>query len=194
MTSLILASQSPRRKQLLQWADLSFIVQVSGTDENIEPGTTPKEAALQIALEKAWAVKNSNPHTDSVILAADTMVVLDNEMLGKPAGRDEAIAFLMRLQGRTHEVITGVVILPPVGDPVLFAAHTKVSFKSFTGKDAEYYTDRYSPYDKAGAYAIQEWIGVTAIDRIEGCFYNVMGLPVSRVLETFRQLGYDFRK
>ncbi|MEO7446167.1 MAG: Maf family protein [Ferruginibacter sp.] len=178
---LILASQSPRRRQLLEWADVPFKVIVSHTDETFPEHLDPAAAAIYIAKQKALAVQVKTSYNE-IILAADTIVLLQNEILGKPRDEDEAISFLEKLSGNTHQVITGVCLLK--GDKELnFSETTKVRFHQLTRQQIEYYVYTYKPMDKAGAYAIQEWIGVTGIAGIEGDFYNVMGLPVSRVVQ-----------
>ena len=180
MQKIILASQSPRRKQLLEWAEVPFEVLVKETDESYPQGLTADNIAIHIARNKALAVKNSND-INIPILAADTIVVLKNEIIGKPKDREDAIAILSRLSGQLHRVITGVVILS--GDKeIAFADTTEVVFHLLTKEQIEFYVDKYKPYDKAGAYAIQEWIGVVGIKSVNGDFYNVMGLPVSRVV------------
>jgi septum formation protein len=185
---LVLASQSPRRKQLLEWAEVPFEIVVVPTDETFPPGTGMGEAAIHIARQKALAVRNQ-VGPGRVILAADTIVVLDGEPIGKPADRDDAVSILARLSGRTHEVITGVVLNGP-GFEQAFFDRTEVQFHSLTREQLEYYVDQYKPYDKAGAYAIQEWIGVVGIHSINGDFYNVMGLPVSRVVQALRNIQF----
>jgi septum formation protein len=186
MQKIILASQSPRRKQLLEWAEVPFDIIVKETDESFHEEMTLEEAAIHIAHNKALAVKDSIKE-DLPILAADTIVVLDNKLIGKPANREEAIDFLTRLSGRVHRVITGVCILHR-GKKVSFSDTTEVEFHPLTNNQIEFYVDKYKPYDKAGAYAIQEWIGVVGIKSINGDFYNVMGLPVSRVIKTLKEL------
>lgn len=184
MANYILASQSPRRKQLLEWAEIDFEIQVHPTDESYPEGLEPKEVAIHIAREKARAVLPVAP--DKTIIAADTIVVLGNEIIGKPTDREDAIAILSRLSGQHHKVITGVSILSKEKE-VSFADITDVEFHYLTEDQLTFYVDKYQPYDKAGAYAIQEWIGVVGIKRITGDFYNVMGLPVSRVVQALQQ-------
>jgi septum formation protein len=140
-----------------------------------------------IARNKALAVKSAA--TDGrVILAADTVVVLGEEIIGKPGDRADAVGILSRLAGQRHEVITGVVLLKGE-EEVSFYDRTAVWFHPLSLAEIEGYVDRYKPYDKAGAYAIQEWIGVVGIKGIEGDFYNVMGLPVSRVVQALRKFS-----
>ena len=185
MVPIILASQSPRRKLLLEWAEVSFDIVVVPTAETIPAGVPVEEVPQQIAKEKALAVVEQLKKTgrqDAIILAADTVVVLDNKIIGKPADRDAAVQTLQELSGRTHKVITGVCLYK-AGKEICFAEQTLVSFYELSQEQIAFYVDQYKPYDKAGAYAIQEWIGVVGIQSIEGDFYNVMGLPVSRVLK-----------
>jgi septum formation protein len=187
MERIILASASPRRHQLLTWAEVPFDVLVKETDE-MYPATLPVEQIpVYIARNKALAVKEELSH-DRIILAADTVVVLQEEIIGKPANREAAIQTLQKLSGQQHQVITGVVLLK--GDhEVSFEDITTVEFHQLTYDQLVYYVDHYHPYDKAGAYAIQEWIGVVGIKRVQGDFYNVMGLPVSRVVKALQQMS-----
>ena len=191
MTSFILASQSPRRKQLLEWAEIPFTIVVSDTDESYPATLSINEVPAYIAKHKALAVadiQTNEPSASNCIIAADTVVVLENTIMGKPLDRAHAIESLTALSGKTHEVITGVCILF-AGQEICFSETTKVSFHSLTKDQIEFYVDNYKPYDKAGAYAIQEWIGVIGIQSIEGDFYNVMGLPVSKLVQKIKQLG-----
>jgi septum formation protein len=180
MNKIILASQSPRRKQLLEWAEVLFKIVVKETDESYPAGLTVDQTAIHIARQKTLAVQEAVT-PDSVILAADTIVVLNNRIIGKPNSREEAIEILTDLSGNKHTVITGVVIRKEEKE-IAFADYTDVYFHELTKDQIEFYVDKYKPYDKAGAYAIQEWIGVIGIKSVEGDFYNVMGLPVSRVV------------
>jgi len=177
---IILASASPRRRQLLEWAELNFEVIVVETDESYPSNLEIEEVAVHIARNKALAVyaKTSDKR---LILAADTIVVIEDMILGKPVDRMDAIRILQLLSGKKHRVITGVAILKE-GKEVVFADTTEVDFHPLTLEQITFYVDHYKPYDKAGAYAIQEWIGVIGIKSIHGDFYNVMGLPVSRVV------------
>ena len=181
MKNIILASQSPRRKQLLEWAEIPFEVIVRPTEENYPPGMVITEIPVHIARQKATVVQNEL-QDGRVVLAADTVVVLDDQVIGKPNDREDAINILLSLSGRRHQVITGVVIRQQDRE-LAFADITDVVFHELTKAQIEFYVDKYQPYDKAGAYAIQEWIGVTGIKSVNGDFYNVMGLPVSRVVQ-----------
>jgi septum formation protein len=187
MKKIILASQSPRRKMLLEWAEVTFEVKVKETDESYPAGTKTDQVPIVIARNKALAIEKSS---NEIVIAADTIVVLEDEIIGKPVNAEDARNILQKLSGKTHQVITGVVMISGE-EEVSFSDITEVSFYQLSDEQINYYIDKYKPFDKAGAYAIQEWIGVTGIERINGDFYNVMGLPVSRVVKTLHQLGQN---
>jgi septum formation protein len=193
MKDFILASQSPRRKLLLEWAEMTFEVIVKSTEELYPAELTTDEIPVYIATQKALAVKEliqtayHKVYARKPILAADTIVVLENEIIGKPKDREHAIEILTKLSGKIHYVITGVVILHEEGK-IAFIDKTEVEFYPLTIEQIEYYVDHYEPYDKAGSYAIQEWIGVVGIKSVKGDFYNVMGLPISRVIQTLQNI------
>ncbi len=147
---------------------------------------SPDAIAIHIARKKAIAVQHKI-NTDAVVLAADTIVVLNENIIGKPVHREEAVSILYALSGEKHKVITGVVIKKGEKE-IAFADITEVVFHELTVEQIEFYVDKYKPYDKAGAYAIQEWIGVVGIKSIHGDFYNVMGLPVSRVVQELEKM------
>jgi septum formation protein len=186
MAGIVLASQSPRRKQLLEWADVPFDVLVRETDESFPSGMHPQDVAVYIARNKAMSVINSAEYQryeqGRIVIAADTIVELNGEIIGKPSGKDHAVEILTKLSGQVHQVITGVV-MRKMDEEIAFADITEVKFYDISLIDIIYYVEKYKPYDKAGAYAIQEWIGVIGIEWIRGDFYNVMGLPVSRVVK-----------
>ncbi|MFN8243486.1 MAG: Maf family nucleotide pyrophosphatase [Ferruginibacter sp.] len=190
MQKIILASQSPRRRQLLEWAEVPFDIIIRETDESFPAGLEPSAIAVHIARNKALAVQAETDSAATPILAADTIVVLDEHIIGKPGDREEALRILTALAGREHQVITGVVILAN-GKEIAFADSTHVIFHPLTRAQLEFYVDKYKPYDKAGAYAIQEWIGVVGIKEVHGDFYNVMGLPVSRVVQALQSLNRE---
>jgi len=193
MPSFILASQSPRRKTLLEWAEIPFEIIVSHIDETYPASLAIEEVPVYIAKNKAFAVKEMILSTKSnlvnqCIIAADTVVVLGQTIIGKPNNKQEAIESLLALSGQTHKVITGVVLLHQ-GQEISFSETTLVEFHALTPEQIEFYVEKYKPYDKAGGYAIQEWIGVVGIKKITGDFYNVMGLPVSKLVQTIKQLN-----
>lgn len=187
MNKIILASQSPRRKQLLEWAEIPFDIIVKSTSEDYPPGLHPEQIAVYIAQQKAYAVQEQLSN-DQTVLAADTIVVLGESIIGKPVHREEAVSILFALSGEKHQVITGVAIRKGERE-ISFADITEVEFHKLTIEQIEFYVDKYKPYDKAGAYAIQEWIGVVGIKSINGDFYNVMGLPVSRVVRALQEIN-----
>ena len=188
MKKIILASGSPRRKLLMDWAELDFSVMVSDVDESFDVSLSPENIALSIANKKNQAVQDrlGVNFKEHILIAADTIVVLNNTIIGKPANRDAAIEILKMLSGNTHEVITAVDIRS-IEQQESFFDKTSVEFHSLTNEQINHYVDQYKPYDKAGAYAIQEWIGVVGIKNIKGDFYNVMGLPISRVLQVLKK-------
>jgi septum formation protein len=193
MPSFILASQSPRRKTLLEWAEIPFEIIVSDIDESYPSSLAIEEVPVYIAKNKALAVKeiilSTKPSlVNQCIIAADTVVVLGQIIIGKPNNKQEAIESLLALSGQTHKVITGVVLLHQ-GQEISFSETTLVEFHALTAEQIEFYVEKYKPYDKAGGYAIQEWIGVVGIKKITGDFYNVMGLPVSKLVQTIKQLN-----
>jgi septum formation protein len=193
MSSFILASQSPRRKTLLEWAEIHFEIIISNTDESFPTDLSVEEVPAYIAKNKALAVKeiilSTKPElVNQCIIAADTVVVLNQIIIGKPFNRAQAVDSLLSLSGQTHKVITGVVLLYQ-DQEISFSETTLVEFHSLTMEQIEFYVDKYQPYDKAGGYAIQEWIGVVGIKKITGDFYNVMGLPVSKLVQKIKQLN-----
>ena len=174
---LILGSQSPRRKELLASLDLDFKVITKNIDETYPNGLSNKEIAEYLANLKSTVFK---PKSNEIIITADTIVCVGNEILGKPSTKIEAIQMLKKLSDRAHEVITGVSI-KSMNNEYTFSDTTSVHFGKLTYDEIDYYIDTYKPYDKAGSYGIQEWIGQIGITKIEGSYFNVMGLPVHRV-------------
>lgn len=187
MQKIILASQSPRRKQLLEWAEIPFDIITSNTDESFPQDLSADQVPVFIARQKALSVQKKLDDDTQIILAADTLVVLNNNIIGKPADRKHAIEILQSLSGKKHLVITGVTMLKGK-TAINFSDTTEVIFHPLTNAQIEFYIDKYKPYDKAGAYAIQEWIGVVGIKSVNGDFYNVMGLPVSKVVQQLNKL------
>ncbi|MDR1455596.1 MAG: Maf-like protein [Tannerella sp.] len=189
---LILASHSPRRRELLHGLGLDFEVRViPGIDESYPDGLPPAEIPCFIARKKAEAHRPGMKENE-LIITADTVVVLDNGILEKPRDRDDAICMLHRLSGRTHEVVTAVVITAPYRQSA-FSVTSEVDFATLTDEEIRYYVDAFQPYDKAGAYGIQEWIGYIGVQAIRGSFYNVMGLPVQRLYRELKKFSGDGR-
>ncbi len=182
MKHLILASHSPRRRELLAGLDLDFEVRVlEDIDEGYPKGLSSEQIALHIAKTKAEAYRRVIT-PDDLVITADTIVVLDGQVLGKPHSREAAIAMLQAISGRTHHVITGVALTTQSEQRTLSVV-SEVTFKELTDEEIVYYVDNYQPYDKAGAYGIQEWIGYIGVTGLNGSYFNVMGLPVQRIYQ-----------
>lgn len=179
---IILASASPRRAQLLREMGLEFEVQPKHVDEIIPESLSPKEAAKYLCKLKANAFSEKEIGVNTLLIAADTIVALKQEILGKPVDRQDAFKILKKLSGKSHKVITGVTIRSLLKQRT-FSAKTEVRFKRLTDSEIDYYITTYKPYDKAGAYGIQEWIGHAAIEEINGSYFNVMGLPTHKLYE-----------
>ncbi|MCE6989476.1 Maf family nucleotide pyrophosphatase [Dyadobacter sp. CY323] len=175
---LTLASNSPRRRQLLTDAGFEFHVEVLPTDETFPADLPSDEVAAYISREKAEQFRGLRP--DNIVLTADTVVISGNYILNKPANRDEAFEMLKNLSGKSHEVITAVSLL--ADDRITTVSdQATVHFRDLDDWEITYYIEHYKPFDKAGSYGIQEWIGMVAIEKIEGSFYTIMGLPVQVV-------------
>jgi len=177
--NIILASRSPRRRELMNGLGLRFRVVTRDYDESFPDGLTGNEIALFVAKAKASVFKDEIAENE-IVIAADTIVWCNNKVLGKPVDKADAMRILREISGNTHEVITGVSLLS-TNDHITFSVSTKVTFEELSDEEIEYYIDNFKPYDKAGAYGIQEWIGITACSRIEGSYFNVVGLPVQRL-------------
>ena len=177
---IILASNSPRRRELLAGLGLAFEVRVlEGVDERYPESLPADDVAEYIAAEKAEAYR-SVMQPDELLITADTVVICDGEVLGKPVDVADACRMLRQLSGKTHHVVTGVC-LTTTNDQRRFSVTTEVTFKPLTDSEIRYYVDNYHPLDKAGAYGIQEWIGYIGCTGLRGSYYNVMGLPVQRI-------------
>ena len=190
---VILASNSPRRKELLAGLEIPFEVRtIDGIDESYPNTLLGEEIPIHISARKAEAYLPTLAD-DELLITADTVVMLDGRVLGKPHDREEAIQMLTDLSGRTHEVITGVT-LATRHQRTSFASVSKVTFAQLRPDDIIHYVDHYRPFDKAGAYGIQEWIGFIGVTRIEGSYFNVMGLPVQRLYEELQKFKPQFTK
>lgn len=179
---IILASNSPRRKELLRGLDIAFDVRVQpDIAEDYPADTAPADVAVYISREKANAYKDTIAENE-LIITADTVVIVGNEILGKPHDDAEAKEMLHKISGRKHQVVTGVC-LTTTEKQRCFSVSTDVTFKNLKEEEIDYYIETYSPLDKAGAYGIQEWIGYIGVTALEGSYFNVMGLPVQRIWE-----------
>lgn len=179
---LILASNSPRRKELLAGIDVPFEVRIiDGIDESYPADMPTKDIAGYISQKKAQAYRTTLSD-DELVITADTIVILGQEVMGKPKDEDEAKRMLHELSGQTHQVITGVT-LTTTQRQMSFSVETDVTFKQLTDEEIDYYVTTYHPLDKAGAYGIQEWIGYVGVTALKGSYFNVMGLPVQRIYQ-----------
>ena len=188
MKHIILSSASPRRRELLGMIVPDFEIATGIDVDETYPDDLPAEQVPVFLSQIKAAAYQHRVGINDVLITADTVVIVDNNILGKPASRDEAVAMLSTLCGRSHVVVTGVTIITITGQQSL-SQRTIVHFDSLSKAEIEFYVDKYNPMDKAGAYGIQEWIGAAAISGIEGSFYNVMGLPIHQVFVALRQLG-----
>lgn len=182
---LILASGSPRRRELLKDLGLEFEIIVRDWNESYPDGLKGKEIALYLAEAKASTFLPEIKDNE-IVLTADTIVWCDEKVLDKPADRADAVSIIRELSDNTHEVITGVCLLSKKKKRT-FCSSTKVTFARLTDDEIDYYIDNFNPFDKAGAYGIQEWIGLAACSHIEGSYFNVMGLPVEQVYKELKQ-------
>ena len=182
---LILASASPRRKELLSGLYLDFEVRlIDDIDESYDPTLQAEAIPLAIAKKKAEAYMPTLANNE-LLITADTIVWTESTVLGKPKNREEAIQMLKRLSGKEHQVITGVTIATKEKEQ-RFSVTTDVTFTALTAEEITYYVDKYKPYDKAGGYGIQEWIGYVGVSSIKGSYFNVMGLPIQRLYQELK--------
>jgi septum formation protein len=187
--TVVLGSGSPRRRELMHQAEIPFKVLVSDVQEEFDAHMPAAEVPKLLAERKALAILEQFAPDSKWIITADTVVVLGDDIINKPADEEDAVQILMRLSGQKHTVITGVCILKD-GEKEIFSDHTDVYFNPLTEAEIRYFVRKYQPLDKAGAYAIQEWIGLIGVRRLEGCFYNVMGLPVPKMYGVLKSMGY----
>jgi len=176
--NFILASKSPRRQELLQLLDIDFTIQLKEVDEVYPNGLSDSQVATYLAELKASVFTDLNPN--DIIITADTIVCIDNKILGKPIDAEDAVSMLSQLAEKQHTVITGVC-LTSTAKKKSFHVGTDVTFSALTESQIRRYVEKYSPLDKAGAYGIQEWIGAIAIEKFDGCYNNVVGLPLNRL-------------
>lgn len=174
---MVLASKSPRRQELLKLMGFDFSIELKEVDESYPEGLSPAEIAVYISVKKASAFGIS---TNKIVITADTIVALDDEILGKPTDRTHAQEMLRKLSGRRHEVYTGVTLLSQQ-QTLSFYDVTEVYCKEVSDEEIDFYSDNFKPYDKAGSYGVQDWWGLVVVKRIEGSYTNVMGLPTEKL-------------
>lgn len=184
---IILASQSPRRQELLRGLNIPFEIQTIDVEEDYPNELRGAEIPCYLAEKKANAY---SLHENIMLITADTIVWLDNQVLGKPTDKENAVEMLKALSGKTHEVITGVCITTK-NKRKTFSAVSKVRFAELSKEEIEFYVEKYRPYDKAGAYGVQEWIGYIGVEYIEGSFYNIMGLPIQKLYTELKNWNND---
>ena len=182
--TVVLASKSPRRQELLKGMGVSFVCLTKETIEDYPPMAFD-EVPAYLSLQKSLAFTDEELPRDYLLITADTVVIAENQILGKPKDRDDALRMLSLLSDKTHHVVTGVTVRSKEKRET-FAVSSEVTFAALDPDEMAYYVDRYRPYDKAGAYGIQEWIGYVGIAGLHGSFYNVMGLPTRRLYQTLK--------
>jgi septum formation protein len=182
---IILASRSPRRQQLLRDLGLKFDVVIKDYTETFPENLCGEEIAKYVAYGKAISFKNKISENE-IVITADTIVWCNNKVLGKPMNSEDAVRILKEISGNTHDVITGVCLFSSFKEKT-FSVSTKVTFDTLSEEEMNFYIEKYKPYDKAGAYGIQEWIGIAACSNIEGSYFNVVGLPVQRLYKELQE-------
>lgn len=187
MTKILLASKSPRRKQLISTLGWPVEIVEIDVDETLSHPVAASETAQVLALRKSQGYDRSKLEEGTILVTADTVVVHNDHVMGKPCDKDEAVRMLRELSGAKHQVYTGVCAATK-NKEIAFTEKTEVHFKQLTNEEIEYYIENYRPFDKAGSYGIQEWIGMIGITKIDGCYYNVMGLPTARLYSAIKDL------
>lgn len=185
---LILGSKSPRRQELLKGMGFEFEIRTQDSDESFPEEMELEKVAEFIAEQKAKVLLPTLKN-DELLICSDTAVIVDNQFLAKPENRDDAVAMLKKLSGKTHEVVTGVY-LAIQQQAWSFSDTTLVTFSELSELEITHYIDTFKPYDKAGSYGIQEWIGFIGIEKMEGSYFNVMGLPTAKLWKELSQLGF----
>lgn len=182
---VVLASKSPRRQELLRGMGVDFIILTKETPETFPPEMPWDEVPKHLSLQKSLAFSDAELPADYLLITADTVVISEGEILGKPKDAADAVRMLEQLSGKVHHVVTGVTVRSKDRQES-FAARSEVTFAPLERDEIDYYIERYQPFDKAGAYGIQEWIGYVGISGLEGSFYNVMGLPTRKLYQVLK--------
>lgn len=187
MKKIILASNSPRRKELLGGLDIPFeVITINGLDESFSEDLKGEEIPLFLSEKKSEAYSEFWSKPETIVITADTIVWMNDKVLGKPKSREEALEMLRSMSGKSHYVYTGVCVRS-AEKKVLFVCSSEVRFANLDETEIEYYVDKYQPYDKAGSYGVQEWIGYIGVEHINGSFYNIMGLPIQRLYTVMKK-------
>lgn len=187
MKKIILASNSPRRKELLGGLDIPFeVITINGLDESFSEDLKGEEIPLFLSEKKSEAYSEFWSKPETVVITADTIVWMNDKVLGKPKSREEALEMLRSMSGKSHYVYTGVCVRS-AEKKISFVCSSEVRFANLDETEIEYYVDKYQPYDKAGSYGVQEWIGYIGVEHINGSFYNIMGLPIQRLYTVMKK-------
>lgn len=187
MKKIILASNSPRRKELLGGLDIPFeVITINGLDESFSEDLKGEEIPLFLSEKKSEAYCEFWSKPETIVITADTIVWMNDKVLGKPKSREEALEMLRSMSGKSHYVYTGVCVRS-AEKKVSFVCSSEVRFANLDETEIEYYVDKYQPYDKAGSYGVQEWIGYIGVEHINGSFYNIMGLPIQRLYTVMKK-------
>ena len=184
--NIVLASKSPRRQELLKGIGVDFTILTKEVDESYPSRLPAIDVAPFLSLKKAKAFEDAELPENYMVITADTIVIVENEILGKPKDRDDAVRMIRLLSGKAHKVVTGVTVHTKEKTKT-FSVTSKVAFESLDNHEISYYIDNFKPYDKAGAYGVQEWIGYIGVSNVEGSYYNVMGLPTQRLYKVLKE-------
>lgn len=183
--NIVLASKSPRRQELLKGIGVDFSILTKEVDESYPSRLPLIDVAPFLSLKKAKAFEDTELPDNYMVITADTVVIVENEILGKPKDKDDAIRMINQLSGKVHKVVTGVTVHTKEKTKT-FSVTSKVTFEKLDNQEVEYYVDNFKPFDKAGAYGVQEWIGYIGVSNVEGSYYNVMGLPTQKLYKVLK--------
>ena len=184
--NIVLASKSPRRQELLKGIGVDFMILTKEVDESFPAKLPLIDVAPFLSLKKAKAFEDAELPDNYMVITADTVVIVENEILGKPKDRDDAVRMMNLLSGKVHKVVTGVTVHTKEKTKT-FSVISKVTFETLDNQEVDYYIDNFRPYDKAGAYGVQEWIGYIGVSNVEGSYFNVMGLPTQRLYKVLKE-------